>query len=136
MLLFPAFSSSTPSTLTGDWMTSNKSVVRVFACSDNHLCARLVTIGPKDEPQVDANNPDAALRTRALCGLTIGTAFTPDGGGSAKDGKIYDPESGKTYSAQMQASGDELKLRGFVGIALLGRTEIWHRAASTVAKCK
>ena len=84
---------------------------------------------------MDVNNPDASLRKRAICGLTIGTAFTPDGSQAAKDGKIYDPESGKTYSAQMQASGDELKLRGFIGISLLGRTETWHRASGSAAGC-
>ena len=131
LLLFPP----APSTLTGDWTTSNKSVIRVYSCGEAHLCARVVAVGPKNEPQVDVNNPDASLRKRSLCGLTIGTAFTPDGDGSAKDGKIYDPESGKTYSARMEVSGDELKLRGFIGISLLGRTETWHRASGTAASC-
>ncbi len=135
-LLLGFSTTSTPSSLTGDWLTSNKSVVRVFNCSGQQLCAKVVTVGPKNEPQTDVNNPDSSLRSRAICGLTIGTAFTPDGDQSAKDGKIYDPESGKTYSAQMEASGNELKLRGYVGISLLGRTETWHRTENVAAVCQ
>jgi uncharacterized protein (DUF2147 family) len=43
-------------------------------------------------------------------------------------GKIYDPESGKTYSCilSIQDKGT-LKVRGYVGISLLGRTEIWKK---------
>ncbi|MBN1327649.1 MAG: DUF2147 domain-containing protein, partial [Candidatus Cloacimonetes bacterium] len=44
-----------------------------------------------------------------------------------KGGTIYDPESGKTYSCTMKLSGDQLEIRGFIGISLLGRTEVWSR---------
>lgn len=137
-LLFPAAAAATPqaSSLTGDWTTPNHSVVRVFACDGEHLCARVVTVGPKDKPQNDANNPDSSLRSRGICGLTIGTAFTPEGAQQAKNGKIYDPESGKTYSATMQTSGDQLNLRGFIGFSLLGRTETWQRSTTPVAECR
>ena len=130
LLLFFLFPPPQPSSLTGDWTTADRSVVRVLPCSSNQLCVRLIMVGVKDAPPTDMNNPDPALRKRALCGLMIGTAFTPDGSASAKNGKIYDPESGKTYAAQMQGSGDELKLRGYVGIVLLGRTETWHRTTN------
>ncbi len=45
-----------------------------------------------------------------------------------KNGKIYDPDSGKTYNAKATlVSHDQLDLRGFVGFSLLGRTEKWTR---------
>ncbi len=127
---------ASPSTLNGNWLTPQKDVVQVYACGDSQLCARVVTIGRKDVPRVDVNNPDNSLRKRDLCGLTIGTGFAPSGDASAKDGKIYDPESGKTYSAQMQTAGDELKLRGYIGVSLLGRTETWQRMKGSVADCR
>lgn len=112
------------------------SIVQVHTCEGDHLCISIATIGRKDVPRVDANNPSAELRTRPLCGLEIGTGFVPDGAQAAKGGKIYDPDSGKTYSAQMQGSGDTLRLRGFIGVSLLGRTETWHRAPDTLPPCK
>ncbi len=123
------------SSLAGNWVTPDRSVVEVLPCSDGALCARLLSLGRSDAPKTDLNNPDAAMRTRALCGLTIGTGFMPDGADKAKDGKIYDPESGKTYSGQMQGQGDTLKLRGYVGTPLFGRTETWHRANGVPVAC-
>ena len=133
LLLLPTIPSSP---LTGDWITSDQSVVRVYTCENTQLCVRVVTIGRKDAPRLDVNNPDGGQRARPLCGLTIGTGFAPDGTDAAKDGKIYDPLSGKTYSAKMERSGDALKLRGFIGISLLGRTEVWHRTAATAEVCQ
>ncbi|HQV24154.1 MAG TPA: DUF2147 domain-containing protein [Acinetobacter sp.] len=46
------------------------------------------------------------------------------------DGKILDPLSGRIYSlsAKLSPNGNRLTLRGFVGVSLLGRTQIWLRA--------
>ncbi|HET9885438.1 MAG TPA: DUF2147 domain-containing protein [Candidatus Binatia bacterium] len=40
-----------------------------------------------------------------------------------------DPENGKIYRAKMKLedSGNALHVRGFIGISLLGRTQIWVR---------
>lgn len=110
-------------------------MVRIYPCAEDHLCARIVTVRPKDKDSTDGNNPDASLRNRPVCGITIGTGFTPEGTNQAKNGQLYDPDSGKTYSAQMQTDGSTLKLRGYIGISLLGRTETWHRASTTTASC-
>ena len=125
------------SSLAGNWATQDKSVVQVLPCGgDGTLCIKIAAIGRSDVPRTDRMNPDASQQGRALCGLTIGTGFVPDGMDKAKDGKIYDPNSGKTYSAQMQGQGDTLKLRGYIGVSLLGRTETWHRAADTLPACR
>ncbi len=137
MLLFFLFGPPSGSSLTGRWATADHSVVEVYACGATQLCVRVVAVGPAGKPATDENNPDPSLRGRAICGLTIASGFTPSGEAEAKQGRIYDPESGKTYSAQMTAQGDTLKLRGFIGLSLLGRTETWHRAApEVVASCR
>ena len=137
MLMFLLFSPAASTTLTGNWITADKSIVQVLACGGGGaLCVRIATIARPDVPRTDVSNPDASLRGRALCGLTIGTGFMPDGADKAAGGKIYDPDSGKTYSAQMQEQGDTLKLRGYIGTPLLGRTETWHRAAATLPACR
>jgi uncharacterized protein (DUF2147 family) len=44
------------------------------------------------------------------------------------DGTVVDPENGKEYKGKIWAVGkDTLKMRGYVGISLLGRTESWVR---------
>ena len=49
--------------------------------------------------------------------------------GAWKGGRIYDPETGKTYRCGIKLGDDDrLRLRGFLGISLLGRTTVWVRA--------
>jgi uncharacterized protein (DUF2147 family) len=135
LLLFAGATTSPPAPLLGDWTTPDHSVLQVFSCDNSNLCVRIVKVGPKDEPQTDVNNPDTNQQKRALCGLTIGHGFQSDTPGHAKDGQIYDPESGKTYSAEMTQSGDQLKMHGYVGISLFGRTETWHRDPANIPAC-
>jgi uncharacterized protein (DUF2147 family) len=49
--------------------------------------------------------------------------------GVYEGGEILDPENGKTYKCKMQldASGNKLEVRGFIGISLFGRSQIWTR---------
>jgi uncharacterized protein (DUF2147 family) len=54
--------------------------------------------------------------------------FHYTGGNQWQGGKLYDPEKGKTYSGKITlVSPNQLDLRGFIGISLLGRTSKWTR---------
>jgi uncharacterized protein (DUF2147 family) len=44
------------------------------------------------------------------------------------DGEILDPKNGKVYSAKVELDGkDKLKVRGYMGVSILGRTQTWYR---------
>lgn len=84
--------------------------------------------------KVDRNNPDAARRTQPIVGLRIMEGFRYGGGDEWLDGSIYDPNNGKTYRCKMRLTADgRLKVRGYIGISLIGRTTEWRRAAATPA---
>lgn len=74
----------------------------------------------------DNKNPNEALKTREVLGIELLTNFSYDDG-VYNAGRIYDPESGKTYDCKMTLIGDNLKVRGYIGISLFGRTEIFQR---------
>jgi len=80
------------------------------------------------KPVVDKNNPDVAKRGQPVIGLVLLTGFTFDSD-EWNDGHIYDPESGKTYSCILTLKdANTLRVRGYVGISMFGRTEVWTRA--------
>lgn len=44
------------------------------------------------------------------------------------NGEILDPKSGKIYDCKIELDGnDKLKVRGFIGVSMFGRTQIWYR---------
>lgn len=85
---------------------------------------------PKDEKgniKTDYQNPNTSLRSKPIIGLEIIKGFVYEDG-KWTDGKIYDPKSGKTYSCNMNLkSNGDLNMRGYIGISLIGRTEVWKR---------
>jgi uncharacterized protein (DUF2147 family) len=74
----------------------------------------------------DSKNPNPSLRERNLLGIELFTNFVYKSE-MYENGEIYDPESGKTYDCKITFSGKNLKVRGYVGISLFGRTEVFER---------
>ena len=118
----------------GFWKEPGGSVIHVEKC-EGAICATLVAISPSAPSRVDSKNPDHDLQHRSLCGLRIGEGFHLTLPTKADGGTLYDPKSGKTYHGTMTSSGDELNLRGYVGISLFGRTERWSRTGE-ISPCR
>lgn len=118
----------------GDWRTPDQAVVRIAPCGAD-LCAILVQLGPDAPSRVDGKNPDESKRSQKLCGLQIGYGFHLADPSHAEDGRLYDPKSGKTYRGAMTSNGDQLSLRGYVGLKAFGRTETWTRVPRATAGC-
>lgn len=90
--------------------------------------------GTPGAPRSDLSNPEPALRERPIAGLEIVTDLVADGG-RWTGGSVYDPESGNTYSARAELGEDgTLRLRGYVGSPLFGRTTRWTAAAERPAE--
>lgn len=77
-------------------------------------------------PRKDLQNPTISLRKREVLGIVLLSNFSYLDGEYTK-GMIYDPASGKTYNCKMSLLGDTLKVRGYIGVSLFGRTEIFER---------
>ena len=85
--------------------------------------------GMAGRDKIDRENPDPARRGRPIIGLRIVEGFRFRDG-EWRDGRIYDPENGKTYKCRMWFDGETLRLRGYIGISLLGRSTSWTRVAA------
>jgi len=80
-------------------------------------------------PRTDKENPDATLKSTPLIGLVNMKNFSFDGKDEWSGGTIYDPKNGKTYKCYIQfESSNKLKIRGYIGISLLGRNTYWTRS--------
>lgn len=129
----PAFS--------GYWVMPDASaLLEIYAVEDaDEFRIRIVSVrdpiftaadagAPIGASRVDLNNPDTHLQSRPLDGLVIGENFNEDDG-RLVDGRLYDPVSGSHYRARMELTDDGLlKVRGYLGISMLGRTMYWHPA--------
>jgi uncharacterized protein (DUF2147 family)/fucose 4-O-acetylase-like acetyltransferase len=135
--------SAVSGTLLGRWYAEGGAAqVEIRRC-DEELCGRVVWLrSPWDEfgcELRDRFNPDATLRDRPVLGLEIlsGLSKPLEGDGVWRGGAIYDPASGRTYSCQAELDGpDQLELRGYFGIPLLGRTTRWFRVGAEEHMCR
>ncbi len=67
-------------------------------------------------------------KDQPIVGMTILWDLTQDGD-EWNGGHILDPKKGKTYKSKLTVNdaGNELNVRGFIGVAALGRTQTWKR---------
>lgn len=116
-----------PQTVTGRWLTpEGKAIVEIAPCGQA-LCGRIAKVlKPRPGgPAVDVKNPDPAQRTRPIEGIRILTGLAADG--DRWKGRIYDPESGRTYRAELTRAGATLKVKGCL-VGPLCRTQEWSQA--------
>ena len=118
----------------GYWSTDAGSVLHVDHCGEN-VCITIMTISKKAPGVIDGHNPDAALRTRPVCHLDIGTELKLKDPDHAENGKIYDPATGKTYRSALASTGNTLRVRGYIGFKAMGRSETWKRTTAESATC-
>jgi len=65
---------------------------------------------------------------KKIIGMTIAKGLKQQGH-KYEGGEILDPENGKIYKCKMtlDETGNNLEVRGFIGISLLGRSQTWQR---------
>ncbi|CAG0954838.1 hypothetical protein MYXO_00423 [Myxococcaceae bacterium] len=118
------------------WAEGGFAQVEISRCADA-LCGRVAWLrhpfGEGGCALRDVENPDPALRSRPVEGLAIlrDLRESPGAPGEWSGGEIYDPSSGRTYSAVVEFDGpDRLHVRGYLGLRLLGRTTTWLRVGT------
>lgn len=84
---------------------------------------------PDGSPKLDVNNPDPALRTGRADRIKIMTGLQYNAKKQEwENGKVYNPVNGKFYKSYMAFMNDtKLKVRGYLGFSMLGRTMYWNK---------
>lgn len=109
--------------IVGVWLTENKTgKIKIYEQNGKYYGK---IIGGDNPDRLDSKNSDKSLRSRKLFGTVILTGLEYDGNGNWRNGKIYDPDNGGTYTCTAWFDGKVLKLRGYWGIFY--RTSEWTR---------
>lgn len=127
-----------PVTPVGDWKTIDddgktaKSVVRIYE-KDGKLYGKIVEL-LKSDPDSKCTECSGARKDKPIVGMVIMWDLDKDDD-EWSGGRILDPENGEDYSCviALEDGGKTLKVRGYVGLSLFGRSQRWHRVARASA---
>ncbi len=131
----PAFLSSAADTVSPVGLWKNEDATFQIFENEGKLGGKIIAMQeprtPEGKDKTDIHNPDPSKRERPIIGLVFMSGFTRKSDTRWEGGTIYDPKSGNTYSCSMALDGPEkIEMRGFIGISLIGRTQIWTRVDS------
>lgn len=112
-----------------DETNTERSVVEITRVGDE-LQGRILRIfyRPDEKPDPVCEVCEGERKGQPIIGMTFLWGLKPDGDGWA-GGAILDPKNGKIYNAKagLDDGGRKLRVRGFIGMPLLGRTQVWLR---------
>lgn len=125
--------------ITGVWLTDDgRAAIEIRPCGADR-CGYIVWMGPDSEGSetaTDRNNPDPKLRSRRMCGLQIISGLRPQPDGSWGGGRVYNPESGRTFGMKIRRlSADAVRATGYIGLEFLGQSMEWRRAPNNLRRC-
>jgi uncharacterized protein (DUF2147 family) len=119
----------------GVWRTiddktgKEKSLVRIVE-ANGELRATIEKLfrEPHEEPNPNCDKCPGERKNKPVLGMMIMTGLKKSGS-EYDGGEILDPANGKTYRVKMWTAegGKKLNVRGFIGVSLLGRTQVWVR---------
>lgn len=131
-IIFSAKAQKNADDIVGVWLTgSGKGHVKIDKVG-NYYFGRLVwlkePLNAEGKPKLDKNNEDVSKRSRTVLGMQLLGGFEWKNDNLWDNGNIYDPENGKTYNCKIDLeNANTMNVRGFIGISLFGRTDIWKR---------
>jgi len=118
-------------TIIGQWETfddktkEKKAVIEIYK-TNNLYFAKIIEnfIG---ENNALCENCKGQKKDKPIIGLVIIENIKKNGD-EFNEGIILDPENGETYKCYLKLiNNDKLKVRGFIGFSLFGRTQYWNK---------
>lgn len=122
-----------PDAIVGVWKTGEgTAMVRIYKNGDKYQGKIVWLKEPNDpetgKPKLDKNHPEDVTKSRPILGLINVWGFTYTSKNVWDDGNIYDPKNGNTYSCTIKlTSPNTIEVRGYIGVSLIGRTDVWTR---------
>lgn len=119
-------------TIFGKWENRNEetgkvdSVIEVYK-KDGKAYAKIIELTDPTRQDAVCEKCKGDRKNEKILGMNILTGLTKDGN-EWSGGKILDARNGKEYKCYIKLKGEnKLKVRGYIGAAIFGRTVYWHR---------
>ncbi len=132
LILFIGFNSYSQ-TIFGKWKTiddetgNEKSIVEIYKAENGKAYAKILQLLEEGKEDNICDNCDGANKNQPIKGMEIIDGLTKDDD-EWNSGNILDPKTGKEYKCILELEEtDKLKVRGYIGFSLLGRTQYWYR---------
>jgi uncharacterized protein (DUF2147 family) len=112
-----------------DETKTEKSLVRITE-SGGVLTGKVEKIADPAKANATCDKCTDERKDKPVLGMTILRGVKPSSeAGTWEGGDILDPNNGKIYKVRMKPidGGKQMEVRGFIGVALLGRTQTWAR---------
>jgi uncharacterized protein (DUF2147 family) len=135
LIAAPAWSADKSSPV-GTWRTiddetkTERSIVEV-SLVNGELQGRVVKIffRPDEPPNPVCEKCEGERKDKPVIGMTFLWGLKADSATDWVGGAILDPKNGKIYNAKLSVTegGKELRVRGYIGTPILGRSQVWQR---------
>lgn len=111
---------------------SEISKVRVSKSSNGNYVGKIIWMKEPNfangTPKTDVMNPNPSLRKTPADKIVLLHNFKYDASDDEWSGEIYNPVEGEMYKAYAKFESDKkLKVRGYVGLPILGRSMYWEK---------
>ncbi len=114
---------------TVDEKTGEKKAIIQLSENSGQVSGKIIKVLDSKKAKANCEKCTGSLKNKPIEGLQILTGMRADGTNQWSNGKLVDPETGKIYSGKINLSdnGQSLKLRGYVGSPVFGRSQTWQR---------
>ena len=117
--------------IVGKWKTIDdktgkaKSIIEIYVKNDKYF-GKIVEIFDKSRRDALCENCTGSEKNKPVLGLVIVKNLEKKDK-IFENGTIMDPENGKTYSCSITPLKNKLKVRGYLGISMFGRSQTWEK---------
>ncbi len=132
LFLFFGMITSNAQTVTGKWYSvdadtdEKKSIIEVYK-QDGRIYAKILELIKDEDKGKLCDKCEGDNYNKPIEGMIILNGLSQDGN-EWSGGKILDPKNGSLYKCYIElVEKNKLKIRGYIGFSLIGRTEYWYR---------
>ncbi|RZJ70181.1 DUF2147 domain-containing protein [Flavobacterium sp.] len=131
-LVFLTSFTSPNASVVGKWKTIDDetgkavSIVEIYESGGKVYGKVHEILNPANRNRV-CSNCSGSDKNKPILGMVVIKGLVKDGT-EYNGGKVLDPKNGKLYKCYITLeSADKLKVRGYIGVSLIGRSQYWYR---------